>query len=88
MQENAYYVYILTTWNNKVLYTGVTNNLERRMYEHNQGKVYSTARMHEPSLIFFEAFKSERDAKRREGYFKTTKGKKALRLMLRESIKE
>ena len=29
-----YYVYILANWNNKVIYTGVTNNLERRMYEH------------------------------------------------------
>ncbi len=29
-----YCVYILTNWNNKVLYIGVTNNLERRIYEH------------------------------------------------------
>ena len=29
-----YYVYILTNWNNKVLYIGVTSNLERRLYEH------------------------------------------------------
>ena len=29
-----YYVYMLTNWNNKVLYAGVTNNLERRLYEH------------------------------------------------------
>ena len=29
-----YYVYILTNWNNKVMYVGVTNNLERRLYEH------------------------------------------------------
>jgi putative endonuclease len=30
----TYYVYILTNKNNTVLYTGVTNNLERRMAEH------------------------------------------------------
>ena len=35
-----YYVYMLTSWNNKVLYTGVTNNLERRMYEHKNKLVY------------------------------------------------
>ena len=31
---NIYYVYILVNWNNKVMYVGVTNNLERRIYEH------------------------------------------------------
>lgn len=29
-----YYVYILTAWNHSVLYTGVTNNLKRRIFEH------------------------------------------------------
>ncbi len=29
-----YYVYILSTWDNQAIYTGVTNNLERRLYEH------------------------------------------------------
>ena len=29
-----YYVYMLTNWNSKVLYTGVTNDLNRRLYEH------------------------------------------------------
>ncbi|RKX58875.1 MAG: hypothetical protein DRP37_07385, partial [Thermodesulfobacteriota bacterium] len=28
------YVYLLTNWNNKVMYLGVINNLERRLYEH------------------------------------------------------
>ena len=34
MQEQVYFVYILTNRSNNVLYTGVTNNLGRRLYEH------------------------------------------------------
>ncbi|MDR3602646.1 MAG: GIY-YIG nuclease family protein [Desulfosporosinus sp.] len=36
-----YYVYILTNWgwSNRVLYTGVSNNLERRLYEHKNKSV-------------------------------------------------
>lgn len=34
MHEQAYFVYILTNRSNKVLYTGITSNLERRLYEH------------------------------------------------------
>ena len=30
----TYYAYILTNWNNKVMYIGMTNNPERRLYEH------------------------------------------------------
>ena len=33
----TYYVYILTNWLNSVLYIGVTNNLERRLFEHRNG---------------------------------------------------
>jgi len=32
--DKTYFVYAITNWNNKVLYIGMTNNLERRMYEH------------------------------------------------------
>ena len=34
-----YYVYIVTNKNKTVLYTGITNNLERRLYEHRQNSI-------------------------------------------------
>jgi len=37
-------------------------------------------------LVFYEAYKSKKDAQRRETYFKTTKGKRALKLILQESL--
>ena len=32
--DRHYYVYVLTNWNNRVIYIGVTNDLERRVFEH------------------------------------------------------
>jgi len=32
--NEKYYVYLLTNWNNKVIYVGITNDLTRRIYEH------------------------------------------------------
>lgn len=34
-----YFVYILSNWNDSVLYVGVTGNLPRRLYEHRNGLV-------------------------------------------------
>ena len=55
------YVYILTNKGNRVLYTGVTNNLRRRVYEHktkrNKGFTY---RYNVDKLVYFETFASIR----------------------------
>ncbi len=50
-----YFVYMLTNWNNKVLYTGITNDLERRIYEH-QNKIVKgfTAKYNVTKLVYFE----------------------------------
>ncbi len=50
-----YYVYMLTNKNNKVLYTGVTNDLERRLYEHkNKLNKGFTAKYNVNKLVYFE----------------------------------
>jgi len=81
-----YYVYILLSLYDKNFYIGLTNNLKRRLSEHKQGRNISTAKRLPLKLIFYESFLSEKDARRREKYFKITKGKKTLRLMLRETL--
>jgi putative endonuclease len=51
----TYYVYLLTNWNNKVMYLGVTNNLERRLYEHKNKLVKGfSAKYNVNKLVYFE----------------------------------
>lgn len=55
MADNQYCVYILTNVNHTVLYTGVTNNLQRRVLEHRSAKGGSfTSRYHVSQLVYFE----------------------------------
>jgi len=55
MQGRTYYVYLLTNWNNKVLYVGVTNNLERRIFEHKSKLVKGFTHIYNVNkLVYFE----------------------------------
>jgi len=60
-----YYIYILKDVKDK-LYIGYSSNLKRRIQEHNAQKVYTTKRMENPKLIYYEAYVSESLAKIRE----------------------
>lgn len=52
---NYYYIYILTNWNNKVMYIGVTYDLVRRIYEHkNQLAGGFTQRYNIHKLVYVE----------------------------------
>ncbi|MBE9516383.1 MAG: GIY-YIG nuclease family protein [Proteobacteria bacterium] len=54
-QRNSYFVYIMTNWNNKVMYIGVTNNIERRIYEHKQKLVSGfTEKYNISKLVYLE----------------------------------
>lgn len=73
-----YYVYILANWNNKVIYTGVTNNLERRLYEHKHKLVDGfTKKYNVNKLVYFDFCRSIEAAIQREKQIKGwTRGKK------------
>lgn len=69
--NKRYYVYILTNKNNNVLYTGVTNNLLRRVFEHRQKAVEGfTYKYNVNKLIYYEIYQDIRDAIEREKQIK------------------
>ena len=71
MRPHHYYVYILASKKYGTLYTGVTNNLSRRVEEHKLGKVNDfTARYKVHTLVYFEDHKDIRDALLREKQIK------------------
>lgn len=86
MEKLPYCVYILKSQKDGLLYIGFTTDLHRRLTEHARGKSAATAPRRPFDLIYCEYHASKADALRREGYFKTTAGKKALKLMLREAL--
>jgi len=79
-----YYVYVLQSQKDKLLYIGFTENIKSRITHHNKGLVLSTKNRRPLVLIFYEFYLMKEDALRRESYLKTSKGKTALKLMLKE----
>ena len=66
-----FYVYILTNWNNKVMYVGVTNNLERRLYEHKHELIDGfTKKYHIHKLVYYEQTNDIKAAIEREKQIK------------------
>jgi len=85
---NFQYVYVLRSINFDFIYVGFTTNLKKRFGDHNNKEELSTKAYAPFELIHYEAYRNKKDAKRREKYFKTTKGKTTLRTMLKEHLRE
>lgn len=85
MTEDFFYTYVLYSLKDKKLYIGYTNKIQRRFKQHQDGKNVSTEGRRPFKLIYYEAHLSKEDALRREAYFKTSSGKRTLKLMLRET---
>jgi putative endonuclease len=80
--ERQYYVYIMTNKNHTVLYTGITNNLQRRVYEH-RGKCMKgfTARYNITKLVYYEIYGDPENAIIREKQIKGGSRKKKIELI-------
>jgi len=82
MLNHKYYVYILTNKYNTVLYTGVTNNLNRRVIEH-RDKIGSkfTSKYNVHKLVYYEFFLYINDAIAREKQIKAGSRQKKIDLI-------
>lgn len=71
-------VYILLSEKDNKRYVGFTDNIERRLLEHNSGRVISTMNRRPFILIYSEEYENKSDAMKREKYFKTHSGRNFL----------
>ncbi len=72
--DRQYYIYIMTNKRNTVIYTGVTNDLKRRVYEHKEKLAEGfTKKYNITKLVYYEVFEDIENAILREtdqGWFK------------------
>jgi len=79
-----FYVYVLESLKTGDHYIGYTRDLRKRLEKHNRGNSRSSRPYRPWKLIYYEACLNKDDAKRREGYFKTSEGRRLLKRRLKE----
>jgi len=82
-----HYVYVLHSLKDNQFYIGCKKDLQRRVREHNNGRVESTKLRKPLELIFYEAFTNQSDAFAREKWFKTGWGRTHMSKMLSNTLK-
>ena len=75
------FVYLLLSKKDHKTYVGSTNDVERRITEHNNGKTPSTRNRRPLKLIYTEEFDTLLEARNREKYLKSRKGRKELKMI-------
>jgi putative endonuclease len=84
MEKNEHYFYVLTCRDGS-FYGGYTNNLERRIQLHNDGKGAKYTRGRGPvKLTYYKCFENKGDALRAEYHFKKLTRKQKLDFLVRE----
>jgi len=70
-----FFTYVLSSLNREYIYVGLTNDMSRRVKQHNDGRERTTAPYRPFKLIHWESFETRSEAREREKYFKTGSGK-------------
>ncbi|MDO8668198.1 MAG: GIY-YIG nuclease family protein [bacterium] len=83
MEGRCYYVYINTNKSNKVIYTGVTNNLLNRIFQHKnkENKNSFTAKYNVNKLVYYEVFNDINNAISREKQIKNLVRRKKIEMI-------
>ena len=84
--SNWYYIYVLLSLKDNNFYIGYTQDLQKRLKEHNTKNNRSTRNRIPLKLIYAEACLNKDDAERREDYLKTSQGQRFLKLRLRKFL--
>ncbi|MBU2568411.1 MAG: GIY-YIG nuclease family protein [Elusimicrobia bacterium] len=80
--QRIYTIYIVTNKNNTVLYTGITSNLKKRIYEHKEKLVGGfTKKYNVYKLVYYEVFEDVKSAISREKQIKAGSRKKKTKLI-------
>ena len=85
-EEKIYFVYILASGINSTLYIGVTNDLQRRILEHKEGKIKGFTQKYKVNqLVYYEEFGEADEAIQREKRLKKWKREWKIRLIHEEN---
>jgi putative endonuclease len=82
LKQKSFFVYALKSVKRNYIYVGLTDNIERRIAEHNSGRSKTTKPYAPFILILTEEFPSRIEARKREKYLKSGIGKEYLKKLL------
>jgi len=80
-----YYVYILLNEERTKTYTGATDDPNKRLIEHNSGKVKSSRPYRPYKIIYTESFGTLSEARQKEKFYKSTTGRRKLKKIIFET---
>ncbi|NCC74360.1 MAG: GIY-YIG nuclease family protein [Sphingobacteriia bacterium] len=81
-----YYVYVLSSLLDESWYIGYSQNLDKRLTEHNSGKTVTTNRKKPWRIIYYEVSYNKEDAISREKYLKSGMGRRYLKNRLKNQL--